>query len=325
MANLGDISTLPVVNHRISEKVSVLIDGVYDTAPVLTIRDIDTGYFFNKSTKAFEEYSFSTYQAGNYGFTLNKLYDTGIYQTSLSTLPADRQSLLFIYNNLVFTDETGGTASASAIEESQADYLGNPFYVQYDGDYFIEFSLTGGANETVFAEVTVNGTDVANTLVQLDPPGSVTSYRFPLTELETSDVVRIKAWEDGSILNLPSVTNIKIYKNSYEKHVFGGEANATSVTTCTIYGTLLDVSGKPMAGQKVEVYLNKAGYFTHKAGLVGYATTALTNEVGYWEIPIITGLNITLNIPIIGFTQSGYVPALPSVELTSETLLKYKP
>lgn len=325
MANLGDISTLPVVNHRISEKVSVLLEGVYSSAPILIVRDLDTGYFFNKSTKAFEDYSLTTYQAGNYGFTLNKLYDTGIYQTSLSTLPSERQSLLFIYNNLVFTDVDGGTASSSAIQESLADYLGDPFYAQNDGDHFIEFSLTGGSNETVFAEVTVNGTDVANTLVQLDPPGSLTSYRFLLTDLETSDVVRIKAWEDGSILNLPSVTNIKVYKSSYERHVFGGEANATSVSTCTIYGTLLDVSGKPIPGQKVEVYLNKAGYFTHKSGLVGYASTALTNEVGYWEIPIINGLDITLNIPVIGFTQSGYVPNLPSVELTSETLLKYKP
>jgi hypothetical protein len=76
--------------------------------------------------------------------------------------------------------------------------------------------------------------------------------------------------------------------------------------------------------QKVEVYLNRAGYFTHKAGLVGYAATTISDESGYWELPIIVGLDVTINVPIVGFSQSGFVPPLSSVELTPETLLKYK-
>lgn len=328
MANLSEISTIPVVHHKISEKVNVLVDGVYDSAPILIIRDLGSGNYFNKLTKAFEEYSSTSYFAGNYGITLNKLYDTGVYNASLSTLPPDRQALLFYYNNLVFSDAVGGIASSDAIDETTAEYLGTPFYATEDGDYYIEFSLTGGSSDTVFAEVTVNGTDVANTSVQLDPPGTTTSYRFNLASLETSDVVRVKAWASSdpeASSDQPEVDDIKVYRLSYERHVFGGEVNATSVSTCTIYGTLLDVAGNPMQGQKVEVYLNRAGYFTHKAGLVGYAVSALTNESGYWQIPVIVGLDITISVPVIGFTQSGFVPSLASVELTSETLLKYKP
>ena len=111
----------------------------------------------------------------------------------------------------------------------------------------------------------------------------------------------------------------------YERHLYGGRERSDEPAMCTIYGTLRDVSNRPMPGEKVEVYLNRAGYFTHKSGLVGYATTVLTNESGYFEVPVIQGLNITLNVPVIGFTQRGYVPTISSVELTTDTLLTYSP
>lgn len=112
---------------------------------------------------------------------------------------------------------------------------------------------------------------------------------------------------------------------TYERHVFGGRDKADEPDMCVIYGTLRDVSNRPLVGQKVEAYLNRAGYFTHKAGLIGYAATVLTDESGYFEIPLIQKLDVTINVPVIGFTQRGFVPTLSSVELSTETLLSYLP
>lgn len=111
----------------------------------------------------------------------------------------------------------------------------------------------------------------------------------------------------------------------YERHVFGGAPTISEPNLCKVYGTLKDVSGKPLAGQKVEAYLNKAGFFTHKAGLIGYAATALTDDTGYFELPLVIGLDVTINLPIVGFTTRGYVPNVGSVELTTQTLLSYQP
>ncbi len=112
---------------------------------------------------------------------------------------------------------------------------------------------------------------------------------------------------------------------SYERHFFGGKLSTNEPSTCLVYGTLKDVSGRPLEGQKVEAYLNRAGFFTHKAGLIGYASTALTDESGYFELPLIVGLDVTINVPIIGFTQRGYVPSVSMVELTTQSLLSYNP
>jgi hypothetical protein len=111
----------------------------------------------------------------------------------------------------------------------------------------------------------------------------------------------------------------------YERHVFGGRILADEPNTCKIFGTLRDVSNKPLAGQKVEAYLNRAGFFTHKAGLIGYSATVLTDESGYFELPLIQGLDVTISVPIIGFTQRGFVPTISAVELSTQTLLSYAP
>lgn len=112
---------------------------------------------------------------------------------------------------------------------------------------------------------------------------------------------------------------------TWERHVFGGASTTTSPSLCRVYGTLKDVSGRPLVGEKVEAYLNRAGFFVHKAGLIGYASTTLTDQTGYFELPLITGLDVTINVPIIGFTQRGFVPNVAQVELTTQALLSYQP
>lgn len=323
------IERIPVVTHKVGELVSLLVNGSYNDSPKLTIRNMANGYYFNKQTKEFEDFSQVSQNGNLYTFTFSDFYDTGLYSLNISTLPPERQSLLFSYEAPSFTD-VGGVASSDAIDEMSAEVVAGPFVIVDSGNYEIEFSLSGGSPDTVFAEVVVNGTDYANTSVSVVPPGTLKTFKFSIDHLLVGDEVEIKAWAVPTGVpgfqseNQPEVSNVTLYRMSFEKHVFGLPNNASQPQICTVYGTLLDVSGKPLVGQKIEVYLNRAGYFTHKAGLVGYAATALSDESGYWEIPIIVGLDVTINVPIVGFSQSGFVPPLSSVELTPETLLKYK-
>lgn len=142
-------------------------------------------------------------------------------------------------------------------------------------------------------------------------------------------------FDDGlktlTLLTLPSKAQDLLFiftddnGTTYERHIFGGAASVNEPTLCTVYGTLKNVSGEPLAGQKVEAFLNRAGYFTHKAGLIGYAATVLTDDTGYFELPLIVGLDVTITVPVVGFTTRGFVPNTTSVELTTQALLSYQP
>jgi hypothetical protein len=319
----GKIESIPVVKHKVGEKVLLLSGGSYPENPRVTVQRISDNYYFNKTSKLFEEFSSVNSESGNYFFTMNKFYNTGVYQLPLVTLPSTRQSLLFTIKTLSEYNLDGVTASDSAISEATAEDL-FVTEVPEPGSYEISFSLSGGIGNSVSAEVVVNGTDVSSTLVSVPAPGTVKVFSFQLNNLLSEDEIKIKAWASG-VTSPPSLSNVKLYRLSYERHVFGEEDNSYGPPTTLIYGTLLDVSGRPIPGQKVEVYLNKSGYFTHKAGIVGYASSTLTNESGYWELPVMIGIDITISIPVVGFIQSGYVPPVASVELNSETLLRYRP
>jgi hypothetical protein len=114
-------------------------------------------------------------------------------------------------------------------------------------------------------------------------------------------------------------------ETSYERHLFGSESLSGGNSLCTVYGTLLSVAGTPLVGQKVEAFLNRSGFFTHKAGLVGTAANTITDDTGYFEMPLLRGLDVTITVPIIGFSVRGFVPNTTSVELTSNALLSAYP
>lgn len=106
-----------------------------------------------------------------------------------------------------------------------------------------------------------------------------------------------------------------------ERRTFGNTTMASGNNTCIVHGTLLDVSGNPMSGYKVEAFLNNNGYFVGASGLVGSAVTAISDEAGYFELPLIMGLDVTISIPALGFTSKGKVPSVSSTELSFRTLL----
>lgn len=161
---------------------------------------------------------------------------------------------------------------------------------------------------------------------------------FEVTELKTITIVTLPTivqdlifefqsfnYEPQALPEDPLVIDAGSITTFYERHIFGGPKTLAEPSLCKVYGTLKDVSGKPLAGQKVEAYLNRAGYFTHKAGLIGYAATTITDEMGYFELPLVVGLDVTVNVPIVGFSSRGYVPNTDQVELTSQALLSYQP
>jgi len=181
--------------------------------------------------------------------------------------------------------------------------------LKWADDLYLNFS-------TSEFELITPGSEEDYTL-EFDPVGDTTLQVLVLDTLPVT--VQDLLFEYTETLNdVPEVIR-------YERHLFGGGAASGGVTLCTVYGNLIDLSGKPLANQKVESFLNRGGFFPHRAGLVGNAVHTITDHAGYFELPLIIGLDVTISIPVIGYTSRGFVPNVPSVELTSQSLLTHYP
>jgi hypothetical protein len=129
-----------------------------------------------------------------------------------------------------------------------------------------------------------------------------------------------------AIFRVDTTANTVTPTYEYEKHLWGKESPSSgTLKTCVIFGSLLDVAGQPMENQKIEAYINRNGFYTFEEGTVGGARTAVTDENGYFELPLTQGMYITLVIPAIGYRFTGYVPPVDRRELDNATLLTYKP
>lgn len=111
------------------------------------------------------------------------------------------------------------------------------------------------------------------------------------------------------------------HEDGYERHLFGTGMSEEKPAVSVLHGTVRNVAGEAMAGQRVDVYLNKSGYFVHKSGLVGTSVSALTDSTGYFELELIRGLEVTVSVPSIGFTVRGKVPDESQTLLTATCLL----
>lgn len=120
------------------------------------------------------------------------------------------------------------------------------------------------------------------------------------------------------LFEIRSVLNNNLLK--IERHVYGGYSDP-ALKKCTIFGTLIDPSGRPIIGAKVEVFLNKTGYFIDKVPLMGPSITSLSNETGYFELDLLQGMDVTISVPAIALTTRGYVPLTTSLELSPYCLL----
>ena len=100
-----------------------------------------------------------------------------------------------------------------------------------------------------------------------------------------------------------------------EIHRFGGVESIYEPSRCQVYGTIRDVTGAPVAGQRVDVVLSNGGYFPHKSGFISTAAHTLSDSSGYFSIDLVHGIDVVISIPSIGFTQKGIVPPVASVEI----------
>lgn len=108
----------------------------------------------------------------------------------------------------------------------------------------------------------------------------------------------------------------------FERHTFGGFTELSKPGLCVIFGTLYDPSGNPLVGTKIDAALNKSGYYIDKHPIISPAITTVTDERGYFELPLIQGINVTISIPATGFTTRGYVPKQSNLELSGYCLVR---
>lgn len=101
-----------------------------------------------------------------------------------------------------------------------------------------------------------------------------------------------------------------------ERHLFGGYYDPTATPLCLVYGTIISPGGRPIESVRVDAFINRGGYFVDKHPIVGPETSAITNSVGYFELPLMQGISVTVTISELGFKSSGFVPIVSSLELT---------
>ena len=111
-----------------------------------------------------------------------------------------------------------------------------------------------------------------------------------------------------------------------ERHTYGGFHDESKPQTCIVFGKIYDPMGHPISNARVEVAVNRDAYFTNTFSNVGPSTFTVTDSAGYFELPLVKGLQVTINIPATGFVTSGFVPTtLEAVELNYTCLSKRIP
>lgn len=106
----------------------------------------------------------------------------------------------------------------------------------------------------------------------------------------------------------------------YQRHTFGGFFDESKPSLCVIYGKVTDISGRPIPNARIEVSANKNPYFIRTYANIGPSTYTVSDEAGYFQIPLIKGIEVTVSIPATGFSVVGYVPNKDSVELKPNCL-----
>lgn len=153
-------------------------------------------------------------------------------------------------------------------------------------------------------------------------PLNITKYEFELSPLNDAlsklFVDFIPRTQNDLIFEFRNDDGIHLQS---ERHTFGGFHDANVPNKCILFGNIMNPSGQPLSNAKVEALLNKSGYFIDKHPLLGPVAGTYTDENGYFELPLLRGISVTVNIPSTSFTTSGYVPNLPSIELSPYCLL----
>lgn len=91
---------------------------------------------------------------------------------------------------------------------------------------------------------------------------------------------------------------------------------------CLIYGKLLDLDGTPMEGIEVLFHVvtterDKSGQFVGPIEVNALETPAFTDVDGDWEVEVMQGADVQINIPATNLVKVFTVPAADTAELTT--------
>jgi hypothetical protein len=149
-------------------------------------------------------------------------------------------------------------------------------------------------------------TYATNAMVALDPanlPG-VYVYDFP----QYRDTV-LSDYEVSMLSVAPPAVDVVVLRM--------GPLVSASLAECTIFGTIVDGGGRPIANSLVRA--TPIPVSTPGMGQ-GVAMTppilATTNAAGYFEMTLVQGINIRLEIQDIGYDNQVLVPSSTSVPFT---------
>lgn len=154
-------------------------------------------------------------------------------------------------------------------------------------------------------------------------PSLISSYEYSLFDHPTSPSLRM-----SRVNFLPKIPMDVVLEFvapivgvvGMERHLFGGFFDEGRPGLCIVFGRIYDPSGRPIPNARVEVAVNRDAYFVSTYSNVGPSTFTVTNEAGYFELPLVKNIQVTINIPAIGFVTTGYVPNKEAVELASNCL-----
>ena len=100
------------------------------------------------------------------------------------------------------------------------------------------------------------------------------------------------------------------------------QASPPTPDICVVYGTILDANGTPETESQVQVYVknteaSKEGQFVNSYGVTAAPIETFTNDAGFWEVDIMRGATVRINIPAINLDTEVIIPDAVSAEITT--------
>ena len=91
---------------------------------------------------------------------------------------------------------------------------------------------------------------------------------------------------------------------------------------CIVHGTVLGADGTPKTDAQVQVYVRneestKAGQFVNSYGITASPVEVHTNDAGFWEVGIVRGANVRINIPDVNLDTEISIPDQVSADIST--------
>jgi len=152
-----------------------------------------------------------------------------------------------------------------------------------------------------------------------------TGFPIPIQIITSTGIERIRQGEYKYIMD-PVLVGNKYY---YDKQYYIPEENGSEITdiektfvndaiyeggflleVCTIFGTIYDISGKPISGTEVTATLEEIPSF-HETLEISFGINTIrtvTNDSGQFYINLVKNSKVLLSIPVLGYEKRVYIP-----------------